>query len=139
MNRPTERSLLDHSVPDDQATRVLLAAMRRMAVGGLDDAEAQATMLGLFGLGYRRPLILLRLLMATFARTARHQIAIAPACCHRMTCAERTMLETVCAPDERRAKDAAARLLGTGDCAETAVAAQALAQAFADLGRPLAS
>lgn len=131
--------LLPHPVPEDHTARTILIAMRRMAIGGLDDAHAATAMLGLFGMGYRRPLMFLRILMHEVSRGATRSIAVAPCCCRRMTEGEAALLLLIdCAgqhPDVARAT--LARTTGTLDCLPALSVAQALGDALSDLGRPL--
>lgn len=119
--------------------RLLLFAIRRMALDGLHDAHAANALLGTFGGRYRRPLVLLRALMAEIARVAQKPITVAPCCCLRTTSAETALLKAIeIAPDT---PDGAAKLLqpvlGVRHCLGVVTTASALAEAFADLGRPL--
>src|SRR5881628_304358 len=85
--RSTEPSpeLLPHAAPAHPYRRLLLFAVRRMAAGGIADAHAAYALFTGFGLGYRRPLILLRALMAEVSRVSAAQLKVAPCCCARMT------------------------------------------------------
>lgn len=132
-------SLLPAPLPDCYNSRILLFAIRRMAAHGLNDAHAAHALFGWFGLGFRRPLVLLRALMAEVSRVSSRRLAVAPCCCRRMTHAEATLIGAI-----RQALAAAAAthdslraLTGTHHCLGALSSAQALAQAFADLGRPL--
>lgn len=129
-----------HPVPAEPVARLLLYAIRRMAIGGLDDAHAANVLMGQLGMNYRRPLVILRALMLEVSRTSQRSIAIAPCCCRRMTADERLMLGAVevavARPDA--ARSLMAQLTATLDCLAPVSAAQALNHAFADLGRPLA-
>jgi len=122
-----------------RAGEVLLFAIRRSAVGGLRDAHAAQAMLGLFGLSHRRPLILLRALMAELARASARSIVVAPCCCPQMTAGEAALLRAIstATDDATTARSSLAEVLGTDDCLGAVVTAQALGQAFQDLGRPL--
>ncbi|NJC33585.1 hypothetical protein GGR88_001059 [Sphingomonas jejuensis] len=133
-------AMLPSTAPVDDAGRLLLLAVRRMAVGGLDDAHAAAAMLGFFGRSYRRPLVLLRALMAELARSATAPITVAPPCCPRMTAAEGLIVAAVAeaGTHPQGAIDSLALVLGTRSCVGAFGSAQALGQAFSDLGRPLA-
>lgn len=131
--------LVPHPVPVEPVARILLYAMRRMAIGGLDDAHAANVLMGQLGLNYRRPLVILRALMLEVSRTSQRSISIAPCCCHRMTEDEGSLLNCI---DLAVARPDAARVLmtrvtATFDCLAPVSAAQALNHAFADLGRPL--
>lgn len=125
--------------PQRDAERLLLVAIRRMAVGGLNDAHAANHLLGAFGLGFRRPLILLRALLAEMSRASTRSIMLAPCCCPRMTAAESQLLSAVAIATEQphRAHQLLSLLLGVPNCLGTLSSAQAVGQAFADLGRPL--
>jgi hypothetical protein len=131
--------LMPHLAPQTRTARGVLVAIRRIAAGGLDDASAANLMLGTLGIGYRRPLMFLRVLMQEVSRVSAHQIAIAPCCCPRMTEGEAALLLAIDAgrthPDVVR--DALARVTGTLDLLPAVSVAQALADALDDLGRPL--
>ncbi len=131
--------LVPHAAPSTRVARTLLVAIRRIAAGGLYDAGAANLMLGTFGIGYRRPLMFLRVLMQEVSRVSGRQIAIAPCCCPRMTEGEATLLLLV---DSGRthpdiARNALARVTGTLDILPALSVAQALGDALEDLGRPL--
>jgi hypothetical protein len=136
---PSTARLLPYSAPDDSGARVFLLAVRRIGVGGLHDAHAASLMIGAFGLSFRRPIVLLRALMAELARASHQTIMIAPSCCCRMTIAESMLLGAVARAQEepRRAHDIFCRLCGIENAIGILSSAQALAQAFADLGRPI--
>ena len=135
----TTIAALPHTLPACPNARIALFALRRMGAHGLHDARASHAMFTAFGQDFRRPLVLMRALMAELAGTAADTIAIAPCSCPRMTAAERTML-TILSRVET-APDAARLLLGDllgvrrvdGVLASAAV----LATAFADDGRPI--
>lgn len=132
--------LLPHPIPVEANARLLLFSMRRVAANGLDDAHAAHAMLCAFGMSFRRPLVLLRALMAEASRIAHRRILVAPCCCPRMTDAEATMLATIqlSRMDPNAAHRDMAALLGVHNCLGALSSAQALAQAFDDLGKPLA-
>ncbi|WP_380876908.1 DUF6628 family protein [Sphingomonas sp. DBB INV C78] len=135
---PTE--LLPHAAPATESARLLLFTMRRVAAHGLDDAHAAHAMLCAFGMSFRRPLVLLRALMAEASRVSSRRILVAPCCCPRMTDAEANLIGAV-AIARRDAHGAHAMLngiLGVNDCLGALSSAQALGQAFEDLGKPLA-
>ncbi|ATE63200.1 DUF6628 family protein [Rhizorhabdus dicambivorans] len=131
--------LLPHSAPDESGARLLLLSVRRIGVGGLNDAHAASQMIGAFGLGFRRPLVLVRALMAELARASSRSIMIAPSCCCRMTMAEAMLVRAVAGAnsDPRAAHDRLCRLCGIETAIGVLSSAQAVAQAFADLGRPV--
>lgn len=132
-------NLLPTAVPDAPNRRILLFAVRRIAAYGLNDAHVANAFLGAFGLGYRRPLVLLRALMAELSRVSSRRIMVAPCCCARMTAAETVVIEAVASAldDPHGMHDALCRTLGVRNCLGALGSAQALGQAFADLGRPL--
>jgi hypothetical protein len=135
----TDAVLPREAAPFGRAEATLLFAIRRTAIAGLDDAHATNAFLGLFGMRYRRPLVLLRALMAELARASAQTIHVSPCCCMRMTSAEAAILRAVAlAPSDLRPAHAQlVSVLGTFDCLGAVSSAQALGQAFADFGRPL--
>ena len=132
--------IVPHPGPEDAVGRCLLLAMRRIAAAGLDDATAANAMLGVFGLGYRRPLMFLRVLMEEVSRVSQQQIKIAPCCCPRMTSGEAAILQAVYLGrhDPGRARAGLAKITATLNLSPALSVAQALADALDDLGRPLA-
>jgi hypothetical protein len=132
-------SLLPHPLPPCENARLALFAMRRMGAHGLADARASHTMFTAFGQGFRRPLVLLRALMADLAGTSAGTIAIAPCCCARMTPAEAAMLSVLArvetAPET--ARYLMADLLGVRRIDGVLASAAAVAASFADEGRPI--
>lgn len=132
-------TMLPHPIPTDDRARLLLFAIRRMAAGGLADAHAAAAFLGAFGKSYRRPLVLLRALMAEMARAAANPIIVAPCCCPRMTDGESTLLTAIATSeaDPRGARRRLGALLPSSQSLGALSSAQAVSRAFADLGRPL--
>ncbi|MES3154195.1 DUF6628 family protein [Sphingomonas faeni] len=135
----TATSLLPHALPACENARIALFAMRRMGAHGLADARASHTMFTAFGQSFRRPLVLLRALMADLAGTSSGTIAIAPCCCARMTPAEAAMLSILArvetAPET--ARYLMADLLGVRRVDGVLASAAAVAAAFADEGRPV--
>jgi hypothetical protein len=131
--------LLPRPAPVLPDQRLLLYAIRRMGAHGLHDAHAANALLGTFGRSYRRPLILLRAFMAETARASKLSIQIAACCCGRMTRDEIMLIDTLVLAinDPRAAHQSLATCLGTVECVGALTSAQALNQAFADLGRPL--
>ena len=136
---PSTAHLLPHVTPEDSGARLFLHGMRRIGVGGLNDAHAANMMIGAFGLSFRRPLVLLRALMAELARASHQPITIAPSCACRMTTCESMLLGALARAIEkpRLAHDIFCRLCGIGEAVGVLSSAQALAQAFADLGKPI--
>jgi hypothetical protein len=106
---------------------------------GLNDAHAANAMLGTFGQSYRRPLILLRAFMAETARVSKLKVSVAACCCGRMTRDEIMLIDTLilALSDPRAAHESLSTCLGTADCLGALTSAQALNQAFSDLGRLL--
>jgi hypothetical protein len=136
---PAAAMLLPCAAPASPYRRLLLFAVRRMAAGGIDDAHAAHAIFTGFGIGYRRPLVLLRALMAEVSRVSAVRLRVAPCCCPRMTGDEALLLDAVgAAPgDGPGAHRGFARLLRVRDCLGVLTSAQAVAGAFADLGMPL--
>lgn len=133
------KTLLPHAAPASPYARLLLYGIRRMAAGGIADAHAAHAFLTGFGLGFRRPLMLLRAFMAEAARVSSTTLAVAPCCCARMTAAERTLLDAIAgAPDDpARAHTTLSELLRVRTCLGLVTSAQAVAAGFADNGMPL--
>ncbi|WP_420137852.1 DUF6628 family protein [Sphingomonas sp.] len=133
------QTLLPHTAPADPYRRLLLYAVRRMAVGGIADAHAAHAFFTGFGLGYRRPLVLLRALMAELARVAGSKLTVAPCCCQRMTSDEAALLDLIA--DSPANPDGVhlglSGLLHVRTCLGVLVSAQAVATSFHDLGMPL--
>ena len=139
--RSTEQSsaLLPHAAPVSPYRRLLLFAIRRMAAGGITDAHAAHAIFTGFGLGYRRPLVLLRALMLELSRVSSAQLKVAPCCCQRMTHDEAMLLDLIAeAPTRpRQVHQALGKLLHVHGCLAALSCAEAVANAFADLGMPL--
>lgn len=137
--QPSVATLLPHEAPTSPYRRLLLFGIRRMGAGGIGDAHAAHAIFTGFGLAYRRPLILLRALMAELARVSAAQIKLAPCCCPRMTHDEATLLQLIAqAPAQpRSAHSALARLLRVHSCLGALTSAEAVGTAFSDLGMPL--
>jgi hypothetical protein len=138
-NAGTIETLLPRPLPSEGSARLLLFGFRRLATHGLQDAHAANAMIGGFGLGFRRPLILLRALMAELSRVSNRKIVVAPCCCLRMTAAEAAVLEAVsiASDDPHAAHALLCDVLNVEYCLGALSSAQAVAQAFEDLGRPL--
>lgn len=131
--------ILPHGAPADDGARLLLHAIRRMGLGGINDAHAANAIIGAFGLSFRRPLVLMRALMAELSRASKRSIVIAPSCCVRMTAGEALLVQAVAiaveAPHEAHRR--LCGICGISNCLGLLSSAQAVAQAFADLGRPI--
>ncbi len=136
---PTTISTLPHGMPASPGARLALFAFRRLGAHGLDDAIAAQAMVTAFGQGFRRPLVLMRAMMADLAASAAVPIAIAPCCCVRTTHAEHAMLTVLAraetAPDSARLL--LADLLGVRHADGVFACVMAVAIAFADTGRPI--
>jgi hypothetical protein len=139
--RPTEPStaLLPLAAPASPYRRLLLFAIRRMAAGGITDAHASHAIFTGFGLGYRRPLVLLRALMTELSRVSTATLTVAHCCCPRMTRDEAILLDLIAEaplrPEEVHA--ALSGLLHVRSCLRALTSAEAVASAFADFGMPL--
>lgn len=133
-------AILPSRRPEGRDAQLMLFAIRRVAAGGLNDAHVANAFIAHFGLAYRRPLVLLRALMAEMSRVSRLKIMVAPCCCPRMTAAEASVLTAVATAvaEPHGAHDLLRATLGIDNCLGALSSAQALGQAFADLGRPLA-
>lgn len=131
--------LLPHAAPASPDLRLILYGVRRMAAGGIGDAHAAQAFLVGCGLHYRRPLVLLRALVAEIARTGAARLAIGPCCCPRMSGSEAAILRALglARPRPAEAHRLLARLLRVPDCPAAFDTLLALAGCFADLGRPL--
>lgn len=132
-------AILPHVAPADPYARLLLYGIRRMAAGGLGDAHAAQAFLAGFGMGFTRPLMMLRAFMAEAARVAAASLIVAPCCCGRMTEAERTLLGAFAAAEDDAAgcHAALAGLLHVRHCLGLVTSAQAVAASFADQGMRL--
>lgn len=136
-------SSLGHALParqsDDPARRLIVFGIRQMGANGLQDAAAANAFLMAFGKDFRRPLVLLRALMAEMSALASGPIQIAPWCCPRMTAAEAAIVETlaVAERDPERARLLLGDLLGNRKVDGAAATARAVAGAFADLALPI--
>jgi len=126
-------------LPDDPNACLLLFAFRRMGAHGIDDAAAATAMMQAFGASFRRPLVVMRTMMADLAHAATCPITIAPCCCARMTGAETTVLDILAraqtAPDSARLL--LGDLIGVRHPDGALASITLLAQAFADAGRPI--
>ena len=130
---------LQGSLPSDPSARIVLFAFRRMGAHGLQDATATTLLMQAFGESFRRPLVLMRAMMADLAHAATCPITIAPCCCARMTVSETAILTILVRAES--APDSARLLLGDliGVRRPDGVLASMtlLAQALADAGRPI--
>lgn len=138
--RPVADKVADHPVPEGQSHRLFLYALRRMAAGGVNDAHAANALLGSFGKSYRRPLVLMRAMMLEIARASSRKIIVAPCCCARMTTDEAALILAAgdALDDLQGAHRRVSGLMGVDNALGAFTCIQAVAQSFADLGRPLA-
>lgn len=132
--------MLPHRAPHCPFTRLLLFGIRRMAAGGLHDAHAAHALFAGFGINFRRPLVLLRALMAETARASTVKLLVAPCCCPRMTAHEDALLGAIVGANSapRASAAALADLLHIASALGVLGSAQAVEASFADLGMPLA-
>jgi hypothetical protein len=110
-----------------------------MAVGSINDAHAAHAIFTGFGLSYRRPLMLLRALMAEVSHVANATLRVAHCCCPRMTGDEAILLDSI-AEAARRPVQSHERLCGllqVPTCPSVLASGEAVAVAFTDLGMPL--
>jgi hypothetical protein len=136
---PVTAANLTNPLPGCVNARIVLFAFRRMGAHGLGDAHAAQALINAFGEDFRRPLLLMRALMADLAAASDCRISIAPNCCVRMTAAESAIL-TILARSETAPETARlllADLLGTRRVNGVLASATAVASAFADAGRPI--
>lgn len=130
---------LRHAFPEDENARMAIFACRRLGAHGLHDGVAVDAMLRHFGCGFRRPLMLLRAMMTDLATTATSPIQIAPCCCRRLTAAEHGVLTILarCETEPAAARLLLADLLAVRRPDGALASVTAVAQAFADAGRPI--
>jgi len=84
--------LLTSPLPDDRGGRLMLLALRCMGAHGLNDAAIVHHFVNGFGVRFRRPLLLTRLVVQQLSECAGSAIQIAPGCCPRMTAAESAII-----------------------------------------------
>lgn len=124
--------------PEDPGARLLLFGIRQTGASGLADAATAHAFMTAFGKSFRRPLLLMRTMMAEMSMAASGPIQIAPWCCPRMTPAEAAILEILANPaNPARGRVLLADLLGKRDVDGVLTTSLALATAFADAGLPL--
>ncbi len=133
------RNPVPFAAPIGSMNSLLLYCIRRMGAHGLYDACAANMMLSLFGMSYRRPLVMLRAFVMETARGAEKRITITGCCCARMTLDEARLLEAVSSAlnDPRGAGLLLRQAMGCADSLGALSSAQAVCQAFNDLGQPL--
>jgi hypothetical protein len=128
-------TILPYPAPACGDARILLFALRRMAVHGLEDAFAANALLSCYGLRYRRPLVLLRAILVDIARASRRSITVATCCTPRMTGAERTLLQAIADPDD--SGDAIAALMDRDEADGPMATIAALSDSLTAMGKPL--
>ena len=138
-NKPVVTNPLPFAAPMIGTNQLLLYVIRRMGAHGLHDAAATNALLGVFGMNYRRPMIMLRAFMAETARGAEKKILIAACCCARMTIDEARLIEAIATSldDPRGASLLLRQTMGCDQDVGALSAAQAVCTAFEDLGRTL--
>ena len=138
-NQPALANPLPFAAPMVGTNQLLLYVVRRMGAHGLHDAAATNALLGVFGINYRRPMIMLRAFMAETARGADKKILIAACCCARMTIDEARLMEAIATSldDPRGASLLLRQTMGCNQDVGALSAAQAVCMAFEDLGRTL--
>jgi hypothetical protein len=135
------QTLLPLAIPDGRIERLLLYAIRRMAIYGLRDAYVTNAMMGQFGLRHRKPLLLLRGFLAELARVSLRHIQVAPCCCLRMTQDEARILTVIAKSNTEPgwARYHLERLTGGEDAILSLSAAMAINDTLAELGVPVGS
>lgn len=131
---------LPHPRPSRSAQQLLLFGIRRTGAHGLNDAAAAHAFMTAFGKDFRRPILLLRALMAEVSKISANPIQIAPWCCPRMTAGEAALVEIVASVEiqPERAELLLGDLLGVRHAGGLTATAHLLALAFRDEGLPLA-
>ena len=137
--QPAIANPLPFAAPMVGTNQLLLYIVRRMGAHGLHDAAATNALLGIFGMNYRRPMIMLRAFMAETAHGAEKKILIAACCCARMTIDEARLIEAIATSldDPRGASLLLRQTMGCNQDVGALSAAQAVCTAFEDLGRSL--
>lgn len=130
---------LPRALPEGDAARLFLLAVRRMGSHGLDDAHVAGAFMTTFGAGFRRPLMAMRVMMNELAATSSAPITIAPCCCARMTGAEAALIDIISqiAHQPRTAHLLLADLLGNRRVDGVLATMALVGSAFSDVGRPL--
>lgn len=132
-------TMLQQDLPADSGSRLLLLAFRRLIIQGLDDSGVASQFVRSFGGSFRRPLILVRVLIDEMVTSACATIHIAPCCCQRMTIAEATFLEAAVRLPTRplAARLLLADLLANRHPDGALASLEAVVGAFADAGHPI--
>ena len=118
----SHRCALPLMLPEDRDERLLLVLLRRMAIHGLHDARASWMALENYGIGFRKPLVLMRCFLHELASASQRNIRLAPCCAPRMTRDEGLMLAAIDLPS----LDGLEALTDAGDVSRVMSAAHAL-------------
>lgn len=131
--------LLISPMPDDRGSRLLVLALRRMGAQGLHDAPLAHHFMTTIGKGFRRPLIMTRLLVTELSAASSGPIQIAPCCCLRLTASERALVDAAGRlPDTPQAAQLLlADLLGTRHADGAFASLAAVSDAYFDAGMPI--
>ena len=130
---------LPHAIPEHANSRLFLLSVRRLGAYGLGDAHLANHFITAFGPAFRRPLILMRVMMSEIAAAASTPMTIAPCCCMRMTASEATLVDIMRRIDHQpmTAHALLADLLGNRRVDGVLATMATVASAFADLGHPV--
>ncbi|MBA4772996.1 MAG: hypothetical protein H2054_07795 [Sphingomonas sp.] len=139
MRRFDTPALLPAPVPNESGAHLLLLAIRRTITHGPRDHGIERKFEASFGRAYRRPLVLVRVLVNEILAAACTSVAVAPCCCPRMTSAEAAILAATIrintAPDAARLL--IADLLANRRPERVLASLAAVVEGFADAGRPI--
>ena len=141
MSDPAPQScLLPLPLPQTETQRLVLHCLRRMAAYGIHDAQAALWVFERFGLGFRRPLVLLRAFVVELAQNSQRRIQLAPCCAMRMTPDEARLIGVLAAAatSPACAHRQLRELTGGLDAPSPYSLALAFNETLAGLGRPLA-
>ena len=126
-------------LPHSESQRLVLRCLRRMAAHGVHDAQAALWVFECFGLGFRRPLVLLRGFVLEIAQFSQRRIQVAHCCALRMTHDEARLIGVLATAAESPAcaHRHLRELTGGDDAASPFSLALAFNAALEELGRPL--
>lgn len=126
--------------PTNPVEQLLLIALRRMGTHGLRDAGAAMLVIERFGLGFQRPLVLMRAYVMELARASRRKIMLAPCCARRMTIDEGRMLAVLALiqTTPAGARHHLRQLCDGGDVDAAFSVGVMLADTLAGMGQPIA-
>jgi len=132
-------ALIPGPVPNESGAHLLLLAIRRTITHGPHDPGIERKFEASFGRAYRRPLVLVRVLVNEIRAAACSSVTIAPCCCPRMTLAEAAILAAIAristAPDAARLL--IADVLANRRPERVLTSLAAVVEGFADAGRPI--